>query len=87
MLHYGDNSRAVDYNGVPYHKYHVDCLHEIVACLNQDMTDEELAPISKERAKELIGGNIILLTDNNLIPVEIFEKVYDACQNHFNSFK
>lgn len=60
---------------------------EIVACLYPELTDDDLSELTIERVKELIKGNAILLTDNNLISEDKFNDLYDKCKNHFNAFK
>lgn len=87
LLHYGDYSNSINFNDIQFSKYQTDSLLEIVACLNPELTDEDLSKLDIEKVKQLIEGNIILLTDNDLIPCEIFNKIYDNCVNHFNAFK
>lgn len=87
LIHYGSYEDTNEFNALQFSPFQTDSLIEIVACLNPDNTDEDLKRITIDSAKKDIGGNIILLTDNKLIPDVIFNKIYEKSVNHFNSFK
>lgn len=76
-----------EFNALQFSPFQTDSLIEIVACLNPELSDNDLQNLSIDSAKEHIGGNIILLTDNKLIPDDIFDSIFEKSVNHFNSFK
>lgn len=87
LIHYGEYENTNDFNSLQFSPFQTDSLIEIVACLNPELSDNDLQNLSIDSAKEHIGGNIILLTDNKLIPDVIFDKIYEKSVNHFNAFK